>query len=72
MNFLRDAVYRVFGNPENCKVHAARDYMHKVMWKNEPWATDFPTPRNEDKNFVGEVIEIVDGKEQRAYQYTEL
>jgi hypothetical protein len=72
MNFLRDAIYRVLGNAENCKVHAARDYMHKVTWKNEPWAVDFPTPRNEDKNFVGEIIEMVDGKEQRAYQYTEL
>jgi|TARA_R110000744_G_scaffold167999_1_gene285563 hypothetical protein len=72
MNFLRDAIYRVLGNTENCKAHAARDYMHKVTWENEPWAIDFPTPRNEDKNFVGEVIEIIDGKEQRAYQYTEL
>ena len=72
MNFLRDAVYRVFGGPKNSKIHAARDYMHKVRWRNEPWTTDFPTPRNEDKSFVGEVIEIIDGKEQRAYQYTEL
>jgi len=72
MNFLRDAIYHQLGNPENCKIHAARDYMHKVTWKNELWATDFPTPRNEDKNFVGEIIEIIDGKEQRAYQYREL
>jgi hypothetical protein len=71
MQFLRDVIYPL-AHPQTCTIHAATDYMGKVAWKNESWAQDFPTPRNEDRNFVGEQIDIVDGKEQRAYQYTEL
>ena len=68
MNFLRDAIYPV-ANTEICQIHAARDYMHRVTWVNEDWAEDFPTPRNEDRNFVGEQF---DENEQRGYQYQEL
>tara|TARA_B100000676_G_scaffold141614_1_gene140280 strand:- start:51750 stop:52505 length:756 start_codon:yes stop_codon:yes gene_type:complete len=73
MWFLRDAIYASYGNEYDSKVHAARDYMHKVKWCNEPWAEDFPTKRNEQRNFVGEVF-IFDenGKEKREWQYKEI
>ena len=72
MYFIRDCVYKHLGTEETSKIHAATDYMHKVGWKNEAWAEDFPTPRNENKNFIGEIFSISDGQEKRDYQYTEL
>ena len=72
MHFLRDCIYKHLATEETCKIHAATDYMHKVGWKNEAWAEDFPTPRNENKNFIGEIFSISDGQEKRDYQYTEL
>jgi len=73
MNFLRDAVYPHSALEEgNSTIHAATDYMHKVSWQNEPWSKDFPTPRNADKNFVGEIFDFVDGEEVRGPQYAEL
>ena len=72
MHFLRDVIYRHLATEQTCKIHAATDYMDKVGWRNENWAEDFPTPRNEQKNFIGEIFSIVDGQEQRDYQYTEL
>ena len=72
MHFLRDVVYRTLGREEYSKIHAAKDYMDKVPWDNEPWAEDFPNPRNEDKNFVGEIFSIQDGVETRDYQYKEV
>ena len=72
MDFLRDCIYGPLTSEKTCKIHAAKDYMHKVGWHNEPWAEDFPTPRNKDKNFIGEIFSIVDGEEKRDYQYTEL
>ena len=72
MHFLRDVIYKHLGTEDSCKIHAATDYMNKVRWKNEPWAEDFPTPRNQEKNFIGEIFSIVDGQEKRDYQYTEL
>jgi len=71
--FLRDCLYASFGTEECSTIHVGHDYTKAANYqKREYWSTDFPSPRNEDKNFVGEVIEIIDGKEQRAYQYTEL
>ncbi len=72
MEFLRDVVYRTLGSDQHCMCHVGMDFMHKVAWNNEPWARDFPIPRNENKNFVGEIFDFVDGQEQRAYQYKEL
>ncbi len=72
MDFLRDVIYRTLGRKQYSKIHAAEDYMNKVPWSNEPWAEDFPSPRNEDKNFVGEIFSIKDGIETRDYQYKEL
>ena len=72
MDFLRDVVYRTFGREEYSKIHAARDYMNKVPWKNEPWSEDFPTKRNTDNNFVGEIFSIKNDIETRDYQYKEL
>ena len=65
-------MYRTLGREEYSKIHAAKDYMDKVPWDNEPWAEDFPNPRNEDKNFVGEIFSIQDGVETRDYQYKEV
>jgi len=72
MNFLRDYVYKSLATEETCKIHAATDYMHKVPWNNESWANDFPSPRNQEKNFIGEIFSIVNGQEKRDYQYKEL
>ena len=73
MNFLRDCVYKNLATEETCKIHAATDYMHKVRWNNEPWTEDFPTKRNTDKNFVGEIITFDnEDKEIRGPQYQEL
>lgn len=69
MEFLRDVVYKTFGSEQYCVAHVGMDFMHKVTWNNEPWAKDFPIPRNENRNFVGEQF---DDKEQRGYQYKEL
>lgn len=71
MNFLRDAVYSTLGKPEASLIHAAQDYMHRVSWKNEDWAIDFPTPIGSDKYFVGEVFFFQNGIQKRDYQYTE-
>ncbi len=73
MWFLRDAIYGSYGNEQDSKVHAALDYMHKVTWSNEPWAEDFPTKRNDQRNFVGEVfIFDEEGREGREWQYKEI
>lgn len=70
---LRDVIYRVLGNPNDCMLHAATDYMDKVAWANELWSKDFTIPRNEDKNFIGEIFVFdEEGNEQREYQYKEL
>ena len=72
MNLLRDIFYLPLVSPENTIIHAAEDYMHKVNWANENWTRDFPSPRNENKNFIGEQINIIDGKEERAWQYRDI
>jgi len=73
MEFLRNVVYKAFGTERHCMAHAGMDFMHKVGWNNEPWAKDFPIPRNENKNFVGEIFVFDDNlNEQREYQYKEL
>ena len=73
MNFLRDFIYHPSVNSENTIIHASQDYMYKVRWQNEPWAKDFPTPRNKHKNFVGEVFEVdAAHNERRAWQYREI
>jgi hypothetical protein len=71
MFFLRDVIYPL-ANPTTCSIHAAQDYMEQVSWTNENWANDFPIVRNKNRNFVGEQINIIDGEEQRGYQYKEL
>ena len=73
MNFLRDVIYSTFATPSLCKIQAAQDYMHKASWNNESWTEDFPTKRNTDKNFVGEIITFDnEDNEIRGPQYQEL
>lgn len=70
--FLRDGIYKAFGHPDTCKVHAAMDYMDRVGWQNENWAEDFPSPIDEEKHFIGEIFVFdKEGNEQREYQYKE-
>lgn len=73
MHFLRGVIYSHLAKPETSVIHAATDYMHKVGWSNENWSKDFPIPRNEDKNFIGEIFVFDEqGREKREYQYTEI
>jgi hypothetical protein len=71
MNFLRDTVYNALAKPETSLIHAAQDYMHRVPWKNEDWAIDFPTPIGPEKYFIGEIFFFQNGIQKRDYQYTE-
>ena len=71
MHFLRDVIYPL-ANESNSKIHVGMDFMDNVTWQNEHWAKDFLSSRNEDRNFIGEVFDFVNGEERRGYQYNEL
>lgn len=72
MHFLRGVIYDKFAKPETSTIHAAKDYMERVQWSNEYWARDFPSPVNEDRNFIGEIFVFNEhGEETREYQYKE-
>ena len=72
MDFLRDVIYRLFGNPDQCTVHNAMDFMTRMPWKCEDWARNFPSPIGPDKHFVGEVFYFDEnGNEQRGPQWQE-
>lgn len=72
MHFLRDVIYSHLAKPKTSIIHAATDYMNRVSWSNEYWATDFPSPINKEKNFIGEIFSFNErGEETREYQYKE-
>jgi hypothetical protein len=72
MNFLKDTLYYLLGNPKTCMIHAAQDYMNRVEWFNEDFAKDFPSAISQDKHFIGEIFTFDEnGVEKREYQYRE-
>jgi hypothetical protein len=64
-HFLRDTIYQKFFNTDSILIHT-------VCEKRFDFEVDFPSPRNKNKNFVGEIFDFVDGKEERGPQWKEL
>tara|TARA_R110000824_G_C15021572_1_gene658439 strand:+ start:22 stop:741 length:720 start_codon:yes stop_codon:yes gene_type:complete len=64
-SFLRDIIYPVFFNGQSIIIHASYD-------KRFDFEKDFPSPRNEHKNFVGEIFDYRHGKRIRHPQWKEL
>lgn len=64
-HFLRDTIYQKFFNDKSILIHT-------VCEKRFDFEVDFPSPRNKDKNFVGEIFDFVNGRENRAPQWKHL
>lgn len=61
-HFLRDKIYQKFFNNKSVLIHTICD-------KRFDFEVDFPSPRNKDKNFIGEIFEYENGKKIRGPQW---
>tara|TARA_R100000008_G_scaffold47035_1_gene27799 strand:+ start:5293 stop:6054 length:762 start_codon:yes stop_codon:yes gene_type:complete len=73
-HFLRDCVYSSLGTEEHSLIHEGYDYMQKAnSQKREYWSMDFPTARNDNFNFIGEIFNCEwDGSESRENYHKDI
>ena len=67
-HFLRDIVLPKFVYPRSILLHSSYDNPHI----NEDFVRNFPSARNKHNNFVGEIFDFVDGREERGPQWKDL
>jgi len=60
--FLREEIYSIFFESGSVMVHT-------IGKKRFPFEVDFPSPRNKEKNFVGEIFDFADGQEKREQHF---
>jgi hypothetical protein len=58
MIFLRENIYPIFDESGSIMIHT-------ICKKRFPFEVDFPSPRNKNKNFVGEIIDYRNGDPNR-------
>lgn len=61
-HFLRDTIYQKFFNDKSILIHT-------ICEKRFDFEVDFPSSRNKDKNFVGEIFEYKNGERIRGPQW---
>ena len=67
-HFLRDAILPKFIFPRSILLHSSYDNPHI----DEDFVRNFPSARNKHNNFVGEIFDFVDGREERGPQWKDL